>query len=95
MVIKIPSEDTEFRQLANSFYQYHYPNFIGAIDGSGIDITAQLMISSTISPENTGHLSISRPYVTAGTDFGTLTLVTLKDAMTPTFFIVHHLGKRC
>lgn len=40
MVIKIPTEDTEFRQLANGFYQYHYPNVIGAIDGSGIDITA-------------------------------------------------------
>ena len=37
-VIKFPQQESEFRQLADSFYKYGYPNVIGAIDGSGIQV---------------------------------------------------------
>lgn len=37
-VIKIPNTNEEYEGLANEFYKHGYPNVIGAIDGSGIDV---------------------------------------------------------
>ena len=37
-VIKFPQQESEFRRLADSFYKYGFPNVIGAIDGSGIQV---------------------------------------------------------
>lgn len=37
-IIKMPSTEIEYRGLANDFYRYKYPNVIGAIDGTSIDV---------------------------------------------------------
>ena len=37
-IIKMPSTEEEYRALANNFYQYRYPNVIGAIDGTSISV---------------------------------------------------------
>jgi hypothetical protein len=37
-IIKMPSTTDEFRQLADTFYQYKYPNVVGAIDGTSINV---------------------------------------------------------
>lgn len=38
-IIKMPRTEDEFKALATEFYKYKYPNVIGAIDGSSIDVT--------------------------------------------------------
>lgn len=36
--ISLPTTDEQYRSLADGFYKYKYPNVIGAIDGSSIDV---------------------------------------------------------
>jgi hypothetical protein len=38
-IVKMPATADEFRRLADTFYQYKYPNVVGAIDGTSINIT--------------------------------------------------------
>lgn len=37
-IIKMPTTEEEFKALADKFYQYKYPNVIGAIDGTSIEL---------------------------------------------------------
>lgn len=37
-LIGMPKTEKQYRSIANDFYKYQYPNVIGAIDGSAIDV---------------------------------------------------------
>ena len=37
-IIKMPTTEEQRRQLADNFYKYKYPNVVGAIDGTSIEI---------------------------------------------------------
>ena len=55
-IIKMPSTEQEFRSLADKFYTYKYPNVVGAIDGTSIEVTV---------PDNQRLDYFTRKYVTA------------------------------
>ena len=55
-IITMPSSNEEFRVLANQFYTYGYPNVVGAIDGTMIEVKP---------PEENRIDYFSRKYITA------------------------------
>jgi hypothetical protein len=55
-LIKFPTSDAEFKELADKFYAYKYANVVGAIDGSSIEVTV---------PDENRLDYFTRKYVTA------------------------------